>query len=106
MKVVYIACPYTVGDVAVNVANCFAAADLLLKHGYIPYPPLYTHFWHIISPKPYEVWMEMDFEWIRRCDCVVRLPGQSSGADREVQYAASIGKPVFDSITELVVHDL
>ena len=106
MKAVYIASPYTLGDVAVNVRKSFLAADELLKYGYLPYPPLWTHFWHMMSPKPYEVWMELDLEWIKRCDYVLRLPGESSGADREVAFACSCGIPVFDSITDLIIHDL
>ena len=98
MIAVYIASPYTKGDVAVNVRESLLAADQLLKLGYAPYPPLYSHFWHFLSPKPYEMWIMLDMEWVKRCDCVLRLPGESSGADAEVELAKANNIPVFSSI--------
>lgn len=98
MKAVYIASPYTKGDVAVNVRESLLAADQLLELGYAPYPPLYSHFWHFLSPKPYETWTTLDMEWVKRCDCVLRLPGESSGADAEVKLAKANNIPVFSSI--------
>ena len=35
-----------------------------------------------------------DFEQVARCDLVVRLPGGSSGADRECALAHRLGIPV------------
>jgi hypothetical protein len=55
--VVYIASPYTKGDAAVNVRNSFEVADKLASYGYLPFPPLFSHFWHMIFPHPYEFWM-------------------------------------------------
>ena len=98
MIAVYIASPYTKGDVAVNVRESLLAADQLLELGYAPYPPLYSHFWHFLSPKPYETWTALDMEWVKRCDCVLRLPGESSGADAEVELAKANNIPVFSSI--------
>ena len=76
MIAVYIASPYTKGDVAVNVRNSFIVADELVKLGYAPFPPLFSHFWHFLSPKPYETWTTLDKEWVLRCDCVLRLEGE------------------------------
>lgn len=98
---VYIASPYTLGDVAVNVRESFLVADQLANMGYLPYPPLYSHFWHMLSPHPYEFWTRLDLEWVRRCDCVLRLPGKSSGADAEVEYARKHNIPVCFSVDEL-----
>jgi hypothetical protein len=42
-------------------------------------------------------------EWLAVCDCVLRLPGESKGADAEVKFAQEIGKPVYYSIAELGV---
>jgi len=36
MKIVYIASPYTVGDVAVNVKTQMDTADSLIEKGYCP----------------------------------------------------------------------
>ena len=53
---VYIAAPYTKGDVGANVKRVIDCADELCKLGYIPFVPHLTHFWHIISPKPVDFW--------------------------------------------------
>jgi len=98
---VYIASPYTKGDVAVNVRKSFIVADKLAREGYLPFPPLFSHFWHFLFPHPYEYWMRLDKEWILHCNCVLRLPGESRGADEEVEYATNAGIPVFYSIKEL-----
>lgn len=103
MKMVYIASPYTKGDVAVNVRQSFEAANRLVEMGFLPYPPLYSHFWHMISPHPYEYWLHLDFEWILRCDYLLRLPGKSAGADKEEWFALQHKIPVFYSLEELSV---
>ena len=99
---VYIASPYTKGDVAVNVRNSFLVADELLAYGFCPFPPLYSHFWHFLSPKPYQTWLELDKLWVLKCDALLRMPGESSGADSEVAFARENGIPVFFSIEDLV----
>lgn len=101
-KTVYIASPYTKGDVAVNVRNSFLVADKLAELGFAPFPPLYSHFWHFLSPHPYEFWMEQDNEWVLRCDCLLRIAGESSGADKEVAIALENDIPVFYSMYDLV----
>ena len=98
---VYIASPYTVGDAAENVRRSLEAADQLLALGYLPFAPLLSHFWHFLSPKPYDAWMEIDQAWILRCDCVLRLPGESKGADAEVTFAQKHGKLIVRSVEEL-----
>lgn len=98
---VYIAGPYTKGDVAVNVRTHLAMADHLAILGYIPYVPLLTHFWHLVFPHPYEFWCKLDLEWIPKCDILLRMPGDSSGADKEVEYAKSQDIPVVYSVNEL-----
>ncbi len=98
---VYIASPYTKGDVAVNVRDSFLVANQLADLGYLPFPPLYSHFWHFLTPHPYQFWLELDKEWVLRCDCILRLPGESTGADGEVEFAKEHGIPVYYSIEEL-----
>ena len=94
MKKVYIASPYTIGDAITNVNRSIKAANQLLEKGYCPFLPLLYHFWHLVTPKKYEEWLELDMEWLKSCDIVVRLPGESSGADREVALAKELGIPV------------
>ena len=91
---IYVAGPYSKGDVAVNVRTAIEAANRLADAGHVPFLPHLAHFWHLVCPRPYEEWMELDAAWIPFCEAIVRLPGISSGADQEVQLAIRLGLPV------------
>jgi hypothetical protein len=101
---IYIAGPYTQGDVAINVRAAFEAANKLADLGFAPFVPHATHFWHMMFPRPYEFWLQLDSEFLPCCNAVLRLPGPSSGADKEVKLAESLGVPVFHDIQEVVKH--
>src|SRR6478736_1522455 len=98
---VYIASPYTKGDVAVNVRRQLDCANELMNLGFLPFAPLYSHFQHMVHPRPYEHWLKIDLEWVKVCDCLLRLDGDSSGADGEVQFAYELNKRVFYNIESL-----
>lgn len=101
---VYIASPYTIGDVAVNVKRQLDCANELIELGFCPFAPLYSHFQHMAHPQPYDTWVKLDVEWVQVCDCLLRLDGESKGADGEVKHALEYSKPVFYSVSELVEH--
>jgi len=98
---VYIAAPYTKGDIAQNVRRALECADILFAKGYIPYVPHLNAFWHFLSPKSWDDWMKIDLAILERCDAVFRLDGESLGANKEVRFADKIGLPIFYSIEEL-----
>jgi nucleoside 2-deoxyribosyltransferase len=98
---VYIASPYTLGDVAVNVKRQIDCANELMDNGFVPFVPLYSHFQHMFHPRPYTDWIEIDLVWVESCDCLLRLDGESKGADGEVEYAIKLGIPVYYSLDEL-----
>jgi hypothetical protein len=102
MKRVYIAGPYTQGDVAVNVRSAYVAASRLADEGHAPFVPHHTHFWHMMFPRPYEEWLRLDLAFLPCCDAVLRLPGPSSGADGEVAHAKTLGIPVYTDIEVLL----
>jgi hypothetical protein len=102
MKRIYIAGPYTKGDVAINVRNAYAAANQLADAGFSPFVPHQTHFWHMLFPRPYEDWLKLDLAFVPVCDAMLRLPGESVGADGEVAMAESRGIPVFTDIDTLI----
>ena len=102
MKTVYIAGPYSNGDQGVNVRRAIDLGDALLRMGYAPYIPHLTHFWNLIHPGEYEMWMELDFAWLSKSDFVLRIPGYSNGVDREVELAIELGIPVFTSVNMLM----
>ena len=99
---VYIASPYTVGDKEYNVKRSLLVAETLYSYGYLPFVPLLSHYWNQYIEHDYYYWLEMDLHWIERCDAVLRLPGESKGADVEVKYANKIGKPVYYSLKEFL----
>ncbi len=101
---VYIAGPYSKGDVAINVRNAFEIANKLADLGYAPFVPHSTHFWHMLFPRPYEFWLELDNQFLPTCNAVLRIPGESSGADKEVELANTLSIPVFISIESLNEH--
>lgn len=98
---VYVAGPYSKGDPCQNTHRAVILATELLDLGYAPFVPHLSHFWHTMIPRPYENWMELDFAWICVSDVVVRMPGESSGADREVALAESKNIKVVYSLDEL-----
>ena len=98
---VYIAGPYTEPDPAVNTANAMRAWHEVADRGHYPFCPHLSHFLHIHRARPYDEWLAHDLEWLGVCDALLRLPGESSGADEEVAYAVELGLLVVESVSEL-----
>ncbi len=109
-RVIYVAGPITHGDSYLNVAEAIDAAETLYEMGWAPLVPHLGYLWHMMYPKSYEDWMDYDFHLLNRCDALVRLPGESSGSDREVAFAEELGIPVYlgvESVPNVVIsgHD-
>jgi hypothetical protein len=105
MRHVYVAGPYTAPtaqQIQENVDRAIDAGNALLDAGLFPYVPHLSHYQHQRKQQHYEVWMALDLSVIRRMDALLRLPGASSGADREVALAKEIGIPVLWSVDECV----
>lgn len=92
---VYVAGPITLGDQTANIRTAIQVTDKLLSLGYAPYCPHLSHFQQLMFPRSYEDWMSLDFEWLPLCDALLRLPGKSAGADREVAFARELDISVF-----------
>jgi len=109
---VYIASPYTHGDVGINVRTQHELWDELLDLGFTPIAPLWSHYQHLHRPRKYSDWMIYDTEIIGRCDVCLRMSGRcdelgyaesrSNGADAEVALFKQLKKPVVYSVLELV----
>jgi len=99
---VYIASRYSIGDKDENVRVSLMAANELINEGFAPFAPLLSHFQHAMFPQGYDTWLALDIEWVSVCDCLLRLPGDSSGADLEVEFARSNSIPVFYTIAQLI----
>jgi hypothetical protein len=98
---VYVAGPYSKGGGAHNVRLALEAGETLLRRGYAPYVPHLNHLWHLVFPHGYETWLWLDMEYLETCDALLRLPGESPGADREVERAKSLGIPVYYDLAKL-----
>jgi len=99
--VVYIAAPYTKPDPMVNMRNAMLMWKELWDAGYLPICPHWSGLQHFLTPMNYEEWMEYDCGLVKMCDAILRLPGESSGADREEGSAKGIGIPVYYGLDTL-----
>lgn len=104
MKIyVYVAGPISVGPYHRNLASAIAAGERLRKAGLIPFVPhAMSDSWATVYAVTYEEWMDYDFAWVERCDALLRIPGESKGADREVAYANKLNIPVFYEEEKLI----
>ena len=90
---------YCAGPITLDPFGCVRQADeawsWLRPLGVIPFLPQLSIVHEIVRHHPYEDWMDYDFDMIRRCDGLLRLRGESPGADREVDLAHRLGIAVF-----------
>jgi len=110
---VYIASPYSRGEVELNVKfQCLTYERLRQDDKVFAICPLWLHFQDETCPPDrdlYETNMAWCFKVIERCDALLCLNAIvvgyrqyiSSGRDREVVYARQLNKPVFYEIEEL-----
>jgi hypothetical protein len=102
---VYVAGPYT-SNPCHGTRAAFDAAECLVAAGYTPLVPHSSLLWDIAYPHSPEFWYQLDLAYLERCDAVLRLPGESWGADREVEYAEAHGITVtFGTAEQFVEHE-
>ena len=101
MKRIFISGPYTKGDVAMNVKKAMDITNEVINKGFAPYCPHLTHFLHMNNFQPYEKWLDLDLEYLKVCDAILRFEGESYGADKEVEFAIKLNIPVYYSLEEL-----
>lgn len=106
MKIIYIAGPYTNGDVAMNVKRAMDEASYLIKAGYAVIVPHLFHFQHMLHPEPYETWTAIDMELLKHAYAMIRIPGESKGADAEEEFARKDGIPVYVSTNDFIRAEL
>lgn len=91
---VYVAGPVS-GDPFGCVRQAVAAFDEIRADGGVPFLPQLSVIHEIVRPLPYEEWLAYDFDVIANCQALIRLPGHSPGADREIVHAIGLSLPVF-----------
>lgn len=102
---VYLSGPITLGDREHNFKQAADAQRRLMLAGFAVLNPMLSMqlpgAWDI----PHDVWIANDLPWIAVADVVLRLPGESTGADEECAFAADICEvPVYTDIEQLL-HD-
>lgn len=96
MLKIYLACPIGPDDAgrAERIERADAATMLLVSKGHCVVAPHLTC--HLpIDVLDYEGWMAHGFRLMDGCDALVRVPGESPGADREVARARDMGMQVW-----------
>ena len=94
----YIAGPLTHGSETHNIKAAAKVGHRLMRQGFdvlIPHAYALTEMLDDGPPASYDEWLARCLRLIKRCDCVLRIPGHSPGADREVEFAREHGIPVF-----------
>lgn len=104
---IYISGPISRGCLQANIDRAREAAMQLIDAGYAPLCPQLTCFLESNEPSvhagfPHDTWMEVDYPWVAASDALIRLPGESRGADREVAWANTHGVPVYFSVQNLL----
>lgn len=80
----YIAAPF------INTHRAARVGMVIYQEGtYAPVVPHLSMLWHAITPQPIDVWYDIDLSVLAHCQAIVRLPGESAGADAEVEFAAN-----------------
>ena len=90
---VYVAGPYSSNPEA-NVGRAMAVWHELKDLGFHPYLPHLSHFLHLVRPRAYEEWLAYDLIELRLCHALLRLDGNSAGADLEVEEAGRMAIPI------------
>lgn len=103
-KLIYVASPYTAKTEAERLSNVnrqICAGEQIANFGAYAYLPLLSHYWDAMFPRKWEFWIEMCKNMVPRCDGLIRLSGDSRGADIEVEFALSKNIPVFYTFGKL-----
>jgi len=122
-KRVFISGPISHGNLANNVNAATRAFVVLAEAGLAPFCPHWSVYacdatlsvdrrdgsQRVLcsgSAQPnglaYDDWMAVDLAWVEIAHAVLRLAGESKGADMETQHAAVHGIPVFWCISDVL----
>lgn len=98
---IYVSGPITLGATAHHVHDALRAAEYLIALGHNVMVPQLTHLWDVASPKPWVYWLKNDLALVKRCDALLRLPGESLGAEAETKAALENKIPVYTDLYEV-----
>jgi len=85
-----------------NLDLAISAARALIDAGFAPFTPHLSYHIDPVEEIPHDTWMTIELPWVAVADAVLRLPGESLGAEIETAEAMRLGIPVFSTIADLV----
>jgi hypothetical protein len=98
---VYVAGPMTVGDTQKNIGNGIRVGEKIFKKGLVPFIPHLSHFWGMWFDHTWDEWLSYDEEWLKCCDAMYVIPGDSPGREREEEFCKENNIPVFYDLDDL-----
>ena len=104
MKLVYVAGRYrapTPYQVSRNIAAARSVGEQVCALGLAAYPVIpHCNTAHFDGLREDEFWLAGTLQLLRRCDCVMLVPGweSSSGTRAEIREADGLALPVFDDL--------
>lgn len=87
----YVAGPISVGDREENVRRACELGRELIDLGFAPLIPHLDYYLPRREDVSWETWLEVDLPWVDVADAIIRVPGESRGADVETKR----GVPVY-----------
>lgn len=99
---VYLSGPISKGDQEHNFAQAATMQVELVKLRFAVLNPMLTMKLPGHEAIAHESWIASDLPWVEMADAVLRLPGESIGADMETRHADEHGVPVFHSLADLL----
>lgn len=105
---IYVAGPYRIPNIVLNVRNAALAAAEIRRFGAVPIVPHYFSYVEdlVSGNMDDDQWIEATKDQLVGCDAMYRLPGFSTGTDGEETLAVESSIPVFydlDSLTEWII---
>jgi hypothetical protein len=101
MKRVYIAGPYSGGDIITilhNIRQGIQKASILMREGYAVFCPFLDFLIALMPGETIskEIYQVNSMEWVECCDVMYVLPGweNSEGTKREIAKAKGLGMPI------------
>ena len=99
---VYVAAPFSADPVG-NTRTATLVGQSLWRTGKVAViVPHWSLIGDAVASMPVDDWYAFDLDVLAHCHAVLRLPGESKGADAEVERAGELGLPVF-TVLEAVV---
>jgi len=91
---IYVAGPlYGSGHQDDNIRVVLETATRLRQLGYTPFVPHLYFFWNLIYRHHRDFWLGLDRDWLRKCDAMLRIGGESPGSSIEEVWANEFGIP-------------